>query len=217
MIVVGPTVMSGIGQVCAQYSHLLRCQYKHFDEIVKDCNDDVLMFLLPIKSFMDVLSRCKGRKVMMTVCETNTVSDVYKDMFDLHKGTWYVPSEFCKNVFTTQFPDVKIKIIRHWVAPIPKQVTSSTTPYTFYHIGNILDFRKNIQLLLDAFAEIRQPNMHLIIKSTSSQNIECNDPQVTVINGLISMDDLNSIHNKSHCYVSCSFSEGVGMGAGGGG
>jgi glycosyltransferase involved in cell wall biosynthesis len=41
----------------------------------------------------------------------------------------------------------------------------------------------------------------------------CRIPGVTVINGLLSDEEIENIHRTCHCYVNCSFSEGVGMGA----
>ena len=38
-------------------------------------------------------------------------------------------------------------------------------------------------------------------------------PGVTVINGLVSLEQMENIHAHGHCYINCSHSEGVGMGA----
>jgi len=43
--------------------------------------------------------------------------------------------------------------------------------------------------------------------------VEIKLPNVEIINGLISDEEMNKIHDRCDCYVSFSNSEGVGMGA----
>jgi hypothetical protein len=84
-------------------------------------------------------------------------------------------------------------------------------PYIFYTIGNVADPRKNIGALIRALDNF--PEARLLIKATCNQPVSLNHPQVMIINGLISDEQMENVHAKGHCYVNCSHSEGVGMGA----
>jgi glycosyltransferase involved in cell wall biosynthesis len=87
-------------------------------------------------------------------------------------------------------------------------------PYTFYTIGNIADPRKNIQGLINAFLECNfGTEARLVLKATCFHPITLKIPGVVVINGLLSDEALERVHASCHCYVNCSHSEGVGMGA----
>jgi len=142
---------------------------------------------------------------LMTVCETETVHEDYGLIMKQSKKIM-VPSEFCKRVFSKQFPDNEFHII-HAHIPIP-----SKRPYTFYHIGNIMDDRKNFRGILEAFMRLNKPDARLVVKATCNQNVEIKLPNVEVINGLISDEEMDKLHNRCDCYVSFSKSEGVGMG-----
>jgi glycosyltransferase involved in cell wall biosynthesis len=148
----------------------------------------------------------------MTICETDPVNPDYGKLAKY--GTLYVASDFCKDVFSKQFPDVHWKVLRLFAsAPptIPKQIEG---PYVFYTIGNILDPRKNIRGLIDAYLRCGFGNAaHLVLKATCLQDVTWRLPGVTIINGLLSDADLEKVHEGCHCYVNCSHSEGVGMGA----
>jgi hypothetical protein len=68
-----------------------------------------------------------------------------------------VPSEFCKNILTRQFPEKEFYVIHAYIPP---------APYIFYHIGNILDPRKNFRKILEAFIRLNKPDTRLLVKST---------------------------------------------------
>jgi glycosyltransferase involved in cell wall biosynthesis len=140
----------------------------------------------------------------MTVCETETVHEDYGKLFELFDRI-AVPSEFCKKVFSRQFPNTEFYVVR---AHIPHK-----DKYTFYHIGNIMDQRKNFRDILEAFVRLNKPGAKLIVKATCNQSVQIKLPNVEVINGLISDEEMDKIHRLSDCYVSFSSSEGVGMGA----
>ena len=91
----------------------------------------------------------------MTVCETETVHEDYGKLFKLFDRI-AVPSEFCKNVFSRQFPDTEFYVIR---AHIPHKDT-----YTFYHIGNVMDQRKNFRAILESFVRLNKPDTKLLVK-----------------------------------------------------
>jgi len=166
-----------------------------------------LMFLLPLKPHVEYVKYAKTRVknlALMTVCETETVHEDYGMIMELSKRIM-VPSMFCKRVLSRQFPENEFHIIHAHIPP-PER------PYIFYHIGNIIDDRKNFRGILEAFVRLNKPNTKLVVKATCNQDVQINLPNVEVINGLISDEEMDKLHNRCDCYVSFSKSEGVGMG-----
>ena len=215
---IGPNPLSGIGQVTMRYAQLMNGEYVEFMNDPKESTYDVgFAFVLPIEKFLNdtdrLMSRCV-RKMYMTVCETETVSPTYGELVRRYARI-YVPSEFCQRVFQRQFPDGTWNVLHHW-APIPSRpsVPAPTTPYVFYTIGNMLDPRKNIKMLIEAFLRLRMPDTtRLVLKATCHSPLTMKIPGVIVINGLLSDEALDRVHDHCHCYVNCSHAEGVGMGA----
>jgi glycosyltransferase involved in cell wall biosynthesis len=68
-------------------------------------------------------------------------------------------------------------------------------------------------MLIDAFQSLRLDDCRLLLKATCKQPVNLKIPSVIIINGIVSHEQLDSIHSSCDCYVNCSFSEGVGMGA----
>lgn len=206
MIFIGPVLFSGIGQHAVKYTklypgatyHVLGSDYPEADE--------ALLFIIPIKQHLGEIPKIKAKvkKVTcMTVCETETVHEDYGLLCD-HFDRIAVPSEFCKRVLSKQFPLTEFFVIH---AHIPER------PYTFFHIGNILDDRKQFKAILEAFIRLNEPNSRLLVKATCGREVKMNIPNVTVYNGLFSEDEMEKIYGAGDCYVSFSKSEGVGMGA----
>lgn len=210
MLLIGPTLASGIGQHAKKYTQVFtpRAEYYQIGTTLPE-DDHGLIFILPIPQHIKYVEYAKSRiknLTCMTVCETETVHEDYQMIMNEFK-TVLVPSEFCKRVFSRQFPDNDFKIIHaHIPPPTPK-------PYTFYFIGNAMDPRKNFKDILQAFVRLNEPNTRLLVKATCNKDITIQFPRVEVINGLISDDEMDEIHWRSDCYVSFSSSEGVGMGA----
>lgn len=207
MLVIGPTLLSGIGQHANKYTELFPdWKYVQIQEEIPTC-ERAFVFALPTDFWLHKILELK-RKVKhlhcMTVCETETVHEDYGKLFELFDRI-AVPSEFCKKVFSRQFPNTKFYVVR---AHIPH-----TDKYTFYHIGNIMDQRKNFRDILEAFVRLNKPDAKLIVKATCNQSVQIKLPNVEVINGLVSDEEMDKIHRLSDCYVSFSSSEGVGMGA----
>ena len=153
----------------------------------------------------------------MTTCETETVHEAYGELFK-HFDKVAVSSEFCKKVFSRQFPDTEFIIVRAHV-PIKRISAIINTfdipknKYIFYHIGNVTDQRKNFKQILEAFLRLNLPDSLLVVKATCNQPIEIRLPNVLVINGLLPDNELNGLHSLCDCYVSFSSSEGIGLGA----
>jgi len=208
MIIIGPTTLSGIGQHAKKYTRLLNCGYYLIGSELPEV-DDGLIFLLPIQDHLRHLDYIRSRVknlVCMTVCETETVHADYGLIMNEFKRV-AVPSEFCKRVLSKQFPKNEFFVIHAHIPPVVEK------PYVFYHIGNVMDPRKNFREVLRAFIRLNEPNTHLIVKATCNRDIDIQLPRVEVINGLVSEEKMDEIHHRSDCYVSFSHSEGVGMGA----
>jgi glycosyltransferase involved in cell wall biosynthesis len=151
--------------------------------------------------------------ICMTICETETVHEDYGKLFEMFENI-AVSSEYCKRVFSRQFPDTKFHIIRAYVPQVAQQLSvPPSTTYRFYHIGNILDQRKNVNDILRAFTELNLPDCVMIIKATCKQEVKVEHPNIKIINGLLPQSSIDQIHAMCDCYVSFSNSEGIGLGA----
>lgn len=222
-LLLASTFLSGIGQVMVRYARLFERQGHHVtlrllnEEVPESETFDVgFAFLLPIIPMMDQadrhMSRC-ARKVRMTVCETVPVHPSY-GLFERY-GEMLVPSEFSRTILQTQFPNISFRLYRHY-AEIPTEIkeTNPNTIYTFYTIGNIVDFRKNVSMLIRAMLHF--PHARLVLKATCRGPVQLPEDtpkNVVIFNDFMTPEQLDRLHNACHCYVSCSHSEGVGMGA----
>jgi glycosyltransferase involved in cell wall biosynthesis len=215
---VGPQLLAGIGQVTKQYADLLGIDAEYCEvgqRPKRAAYDRGFAFVLPIQNQLDLFDQYKPFCIewtYMTVCETDPVNECY-GILDRYPEI-HVPSEFSRQILEKQFPTIKWSLLRHWSETKVPWTPVSTTPYVFYSIGNILDPRKNIKKLIEAYlrCEFRDA-AHLVLKATCTVPVDWRVPGVTIINGLLSPEDLEKVHAAGHCYVNCSHSEGVGMGA----
>ena len=210
MIVIGPHLLTGIGQHAIKYTKMFspHAEYYQLGTTLPETKH-ALIFMLPIEQHVKYLSYVRTRVKnlsCMTVCETETVHEDYRLIMNEFDRI-LVPSEFCKRVFSKQFPKNTFEVVH---AHIPEPAKK---PYTFYFIGNVLDQRKNFRKILEAFMRLNEPNTRLLVKATCSREVTINVPRVEVINGLVSNEEIDEIHHRGDCYVSYSSSEGVGMGA----
>jgi glycosyltransferase involved in cell wall biosynthesis len=209
MIIIGPHLLTGIGQHAIKYVDLFPgAKYYEFHHELPE-SEHGLIFMLPIEHHLLRLPYIKSKVKnlsCMTVCETETVHENYGLIMKEFKRI-AVPSMFCKRVLSRQFPDNEFYVVHaHIPEPKPK-------PFVFYHIGNILDPRKNFKSILEAFIRLNKPDTRLLVKATCNKDVNINIPNVEVINGLISDEEMNKLHDRGDCYVNFSSSEGVGMGA----
>jgi len=220
MLFIGPTLLAGIGQMLIKYKDIFpNSEYYTIDSSIPG-DDQAIVFALPIPIYLQRIPELKKsikKLYCMTICETETVHESYGDLFAMF-DTILVSSVFCRDVFSRQFPDKTFKILRAYVPP-PKSIRVKTTfgipteKYIFYHIGNVLDQRKNTNKIIEAFIRLELPNSFLVLKATCLQDVKMNIPNVLVINGLIDQSKLDGLHALCDCYVSFSSSEGIGMGA----
>jgi glycosyltransferase involved in cell wall biosynthesis len=210
MIVIGPELNTGIGHHAKKYVELFLpdSHYHVFGSKLPE-SEHGLVFTLPLKHHLEYIKYAKTRVknlACMTVCETETVHEDYGLIMKEFKRI-AVPSEFCKRVLSRQFPDNEFYLI-HAHIPQPRE-----KPYTFYHIGNIMDPRKKFRDVLQAFIRLNEPNTRLVIKATAKTDVHIQLPRVEVINGLLTDEEMDQLHERCDCYVNFSHSEGVGMGA----
>jgi hypothetical protein len=196
---IGPSLLAGIGQVTNRYAEFLRnngasVEYVEFGQDPKESRyTHGFAFVLPVQHQLELVDKyaslCANTSYM-TICETETVNPVY-GILSKYK-TLYVASDFCKQVFERQFPDVEWKVLRLLAHEHPHKCPEGPeVPYTFYTIGNIADPRKNIQGLVNAFLSCEFGDQaRLVLKATCKQTIELKIPGVVVINGLLSDEAL---------------------------
>lgn len=216
----GPIALSGIGQVMKKYAALLGSEYYEFGQPAEPC-DVGIAFILPIDGIINIVkeySKLSKRMVYLTICETEPVHEDYSKLFQLG-DTFYVASEFCTEIFKKQFPQGNFPILRLYAYP-PREVShledlaqKCANKFVFYHIGNIIDPRKNINKLIECFIRAQLPDSVLVLKATCKEEVSIKIPNVIIVNGMISDYQLESIHKIGDCYVSMSHSEGAGMGA----
>ena len=216
---IGSNPLSGIGQVTKRYAEMsggdfvekgVRPPKAHYK--------NAFYFMLPFDSEINLADDYRmycDEMMIMTICETEPVNDAYKMIADRYPVI-YVASDYCKDVFTRQYPNREWRVLRLF-APTPHvyRPPKEDGPYVFYTIGNIADPRKNINGLLQVFMKYQHkwPNSRLLMKATCNSEVKLDIPGVIVINGLISLEQMENIHAQGHCYINCSHSEGVGMGA----
>jgi glycosyltransferase involved in cell wall biosynthesis len=221
---IGPTLLSGMGQHLFKYKGIFEnakyIEINNFTNIEKDSN--VMIYALPLPEWINcvkVLKTITDKLICMTVCETETVHPAYGELIEA-AGTVAVPSEFCKNIFEKNFPNFKFKIV-HAHVPLPdlKSIPLSNrfgipkSKYIFYHIGNIVDMRKNIPDVLRAFQELNLPDCIMVMKATCKKEVKVDIPNVYILNKLQPQKIIDHLHNICDCYVSFSSSEGIGLGA----
>jgi glycosyltransferase involved in cell wall biosynthesis len=199
-----------------KYSKLLNTEYITFGEEPKKEYDYILAFVLPVDQFIHYSSYArkfaKKKFYIMSICETSFVHPGYGEMFKVFPNV-ITPSEFCRDVFKNQF-NIECQVVPLY-ASIPLYTEIPSGPYTFYTIGNMADPRKNIKMLLESFLRCNfGPDAKLLLKASCREPYKLNLPNVEIVNEMLSEEEMDEkIHQKAHCYINCSHSEGVGMGA----
>jgi glycosyltransferase involved in cell wall biosynthesis len=215
---IGPVALSGIGQVMRKYAWLTGGEYVEYGQQFK--GGSMIAFVLPVRPIVDLLKQYQkqaSKVTFLTICETETVHEDYQMLFELG-DTFWVASEYCSTILKRQFPQGNFPVLKLYAFPpgpaTPiKQLPDLTGKYVFYHIGNVIDPRKNTKTLIECFLRAQIPNSVLLLKATCNQPVPWKVPGVIVIEGLLSEQELEWIHRVGHCYVSMAHSEGAGMGA----
>lgn len=222
IVFMGPSEISGIGQVTRTWSRLVPgSDFVELGKPLTKSYDVGFVFILPLDGLIQMMEEYKRhctRIVYYTICETEPVNEAYGKLLNLSK-TIYTSSDFCANVLKKQFPEGDFRVLRLYAfRSVPSEPLPFPTPwvgkYTFYHIGNVLDQRKNIKGLIKAFQDIRDENTALVIKATCKWKVLFDEvPNVYIINDFLTPGQMETLHATCQCYVSCSHSEGAGMGA----
>lgn len=216
----GPRSLSGIGQVTRRYSELVGGDFIEFGHPVAGKWDVGFAFMLPLDDLIQIVkeySKHCSKMVYYTICETEPVNDDYAKLFELTDTLW-TSSQFCSDIFKKQFPDKKFPVL-HLHAPIPRTNVSLVpfgipdARYIFYHIGNVIDQRKNIHKLIECFYRANIPDSLLVLKATCHTPVTSKMPRIFVINEFLTHIQMESLHAQCDCYVSFAHSEGAGMGA----
>jgi len=171
VVFIGPTLLSGIGQFLNKYCELMNGTYVQLGQDFLG-NQDVFMFALPVDPWFEIASvvKKKSRKVIcMTICETETVHPDYGKLLRLFDFI-VTPSVFCQKVFQRQFPETRCEVIFAHVPLVkpPKEPVFGipSDHYVFYHIGNVIDQRKNVKKIIEAFIRLQMPKSLLVLKAT---------------------------------------------------
>jgi len=223
ILFIGSSLLSGIGQVTFTLSKLVKdSKYIQFGEQVNGTYDACFCFIIPTPDTIQFAKYYKNfckKTIYMTVCETETVHEYYGQLFEL-SDTFYTPSLFSANILKRQFPQGTFKVLYHYastvynIAPTTKwKPVIPTDGYIFYHIGNIIDVRKNIAGIINAFMTLNLPKCYLVLKASCNHLVKVNFPNIFIINDMLTTDEMEILHRRCNCYVSFSHSEGAGMGA----
>jgi len=107
MIIIGPALNTGIGQLSKKYTRLFGNEsvYYVFGKELPQC-DNGLIFMLPIPAHLEYAKYAKRRiknLACMTICETETVHEDYGLIMKEFKRV-AVSSEFCKEGFLSSIP-----------------------------------------------------------------------------------------------------------------
>ena len=221
-VFIGPTLLAGIGQQLFKYVELFPgAQFLEVDKINQLQPDKrVMIYSIPCEPWFSVMAHIKriSKSVLcMTICETETVHETYGKIFEIFDIV-YTPSSFCQRVFSRQFPTTTFRVIHAYV-PLPRTIQSTNRldvpegKYVFYHIGNILDQRKNVSQIVNSFVKLNLKDSFLVLKATCKQPVNSGHPNIKVINDLQPQVVIDRLHDICDCYVTFSNSEGIGMGA----
>ncbi len=219
-VFIGPQALSGIGQVTRVLSRLVNSDYVEFGQQLKKRYRVCFCFIIPTDvtiSMMKEYSKSCGKVLYMTACETETVHPLYGRLDEL-TDTVYALSQYTSDILKRQFPTMNFPVFYLYASPsvhTKKQVLHlPEDAYVFYHIGNVVDRRKNIPKIIEAFLRLQLPNSFLLLKATCIQPVPWkNIPNVIVLEGLMTHEEIEGVHDAGDCYVSFSHSEGAGMGA----
>ena len=151
----------------------------------------------------------------MTLWETDQPPDCfieYTKLFDCM---------FAGSMYTAKMFDPPLNFLPHHVKKSAYRIQSVTegikrvltTPgYKFYSISDFCDSRKNYKQLVQGFLDCGVPGAKLVLKHNRQHPELIEHPKIINIIGELTRNDMEFIHDICNCYVSLSFSEGIGLG-----
>jgi len=206
---------SGIGHVTRRYAELVNAEFCEFTNTPKETEYDIgFAFLIPmdwqVRMFKERFVPLCKKVIVMTVCETETVHPQYSMLLEFQPI--YCPSEYSRKILERQFGG-EWRLLYHNSPELQISRVVPEHPYTFYTIGNVADYRKNVRMMIEAFIRLQMPDCILVLKATTVEPLNWNIRNVYVVQEMLTDEELDKFHAHCDCYVNCSFSEGVGMGA----
>lgn len=141
----------------------------------------------------------------------------------------WTASEYCKNIFEREFPDIPCRVVNHVVEKPKKEVRLSRIDlglpldkfiymYSFDAWSRV--DRKNPIALVRAFDLVREkyPDSYLLLKSrnlTGAQTIQIlgshNQDSVMILDHYLTTEKLWALYGLADCFVSPHKSEGFGL------
>lgn len=166
------------------------------------------------------LTQYYKKNMAMMVWETEEVPQIMIRWANLFNHI-LTPSLYCLNIFNKVI-DNQFTFVPHHVPNIKWDISQirprlktlmNNKKYKFYTIGNMADKRKNLDFLIKGFLECNFDNAMLFIKVQSYDKVDISGKNIYVVDDvLISNEEISYIHDKCDCYISTSYSEGVGLG-----
>ena len=187
---------------------------------------DADVLFVNIAPMHDILHHMKDlteyyqNNMAMMVWETEEVPQIMIRWSNLFKRI-LTPSLYCLNIFKkviktdVTFVPHHVPIVKWHIQQIRPRLKTimNSKKYKFYTIGNMADKRKNLDFLIKGFLECNFDNAILFIKVQSYDKVNISGKNIYVLDDvLISNEEISYIHDKCDCYISTSFSEGVGLG-----
>ena len=166
-----------------------------------------------------------GINIGMTYWETDTVPEFWVPHMNSMDEIW-TSSKFIRGVYEKQEVNNSIKDFNQGVDPEVYWMSYEaprTDKFTFLSFGSPSE-RKNAQYAYNAFMDLFEGNSdyHLIVKSSgacSVRNIKngenlgsiYNHPQVTVVDEMITDEEISALYRSVHCLVYPTSGEGWGL------
>ena len=139
----------------------------------------------------------------------------------------WATSDWVKNVFENIFPNKKVFVYKHGVNPYwkPKLRKKANKPFTFLHVGEPYS-RKDATLVTNTFIDLfgDDPNYRLVLKASGMNTVKIKHPQygylsspsavyenIISIDGILSEDQMVSLHDQCDVFVYPSWGEGWGL------
>lgn len=162
--------------------------------------------------------------VFTTEAKISSLEKSYLDQIQWNRI--YVPSEYCKSMYSMSNYSRKIVVAQHGVSDAfmqkPDPEPAKLNPFTFLYVfqnsetgGSVL--RKNVLHLLDAFKIVKKNHdCRMTIKTSSTlpldiPSIEKEYPGVSVSIRHFPLREMNLFYRTHHAYVNPTKAEGFGM------
>lgn len=153
------------------------------------------------------------RRVLFTMWETTKLPPhYYEELSQFHQII--VPCEHNRGVFLEYHDNVDV--VPLGINPALWQVCNPPKNEKFTFItGGSNWWRKGIDIVLDAFVKLNNPNTHLILKLSpdaygSMPNVTL-PPNVTLYKDWMSQQDEYDLYASADCFISASRGEGFGL------